>query len=231
MALSSRRARGHTAHGEAVNFSDPAGIAPEQSPHINSRTERTTPHAADNTTKPDIIPGSTEAAPAASPLCVLGGAWVQPSFHGSNTDGGIVTDESYTGIAGDEPDNAIIAECCLPFAVNFLAPCILWCPYDDDAPLGVRGGRGGWIGCLRERGIEPIAEFGQGSQPNPGWRERGLGLPAAYAAVAIAAGLAIAFAVVQRVRVRDGRKMVAAAAAAELWKIRQDEGAGEAEAG
>ncbi|KXJ94983.1 hypothetical protein Micbo1qcDRAFT_156771 [Microdochium bolleyi] len=166
-------------------------------------------HTTINSTASTI--SSSSAAASTAPACVVGGNWVQPSYHGANPDGGIISDMPYSGIAGDDPTNPIVSECCLPYQVQFLPPCILWCPYANADEWGI------WQACMRGRGLEPGAEFGT-SAPKLGGRS-GLDVRMAlmYGIVAIAAGLGIAFAIVQRAKVLEGKR--AALSAAALWRI------------
>ncbi|KAJ1332049.1 hypothetical protein MN608_05516 [Microdochium nivale] len=152
-----------------------------------------------------------------STTCVIGGTYLGPPST-FNHIGGYGDGMPYIGIAGDDPNDVILAACCLPYKVHFEPPCVLWCPQvsrDDNDDSGME--RVSWTNCMRAQGLHPIAEFGGRAQPKPGWRETGSYLPAVmYSLVAVAVGLAIAFAFVQRVKVLDGRKM---AAAVMLWKI------------
>jgi hypothetical protein len=89
--------------------------------------------------------------------CELGGGymhWTNPGdFNSTNV---------HVGLAGPDPRDPRLVECCAPFPVHFAPPCLVWCEYDETA------WRASPITCLRGKGVNPQA-YGGMSSGNSRW--------------------------------------------------------------
>ncbi|KAJ1332050.1 hypothetical protein MN608_05517 [Microdochium nivale] len=117
--------------------------------------------------------------------CVLGGVNIHL--------GGLVTPNgtSFAAVAGPDPNDTVAAGCCAPYPVHFIPPCLLWCEFGPESP------RTPWTACIEAHGVTVHASMILG--PPDAFRvSRPPGTPVAAIAsvLAIASGLALAFAAV-----------------------------------
>ncbi|KXJ94961.1 hypothetical protein Micbo1qcDRAFT_156754 [Microdochium bolleyi] len=147
--------------------------------------------------------------------CVLGGDI------GHISDYNFAHGIPYTAIAGPNPDDdddddddaknnstSFVAECCtashsphsgISSSVHFVAPCLLWCEFDSYALTA------SWTSCLAGHGVDIRSVDGQNGGYEPYWKRQAVANSGWYGIVAIAAGMGLAFAIVQRVRRNDSK--------------------------